>query len=160
MKIHAFERFFLVTAAILIILGAAAIGVSYFTFGVRLPGPVARLDPQTTGQTAPFDNPGLHQTGDKQYDAVLVANLWQWTPNAPGEGFTVPVGSTVTFKVASTNVMHGFMIRNTNINSMVIPGEVTQVTYTFDKPGEYLIICHEYCGIGHQDMFSKVVVEA
>ena len=64
----------------------------------------------------------------------------------------------MTFKVASGNVIHGFMVRNTNINAMVIPGEVTQVTYTFDKPGEYLIICHEYCGLLHHTMYSKVVV--
>jgi cytochrome c oxidase subunit II len=160
MRIHAFERFFLVVAALLVVLGAVAIGVSYWTFGVSLPGPVARLDPQTTGQTAPFDNPGLTQTGDRQYDAVMVANLWQWTPYADGEGFTVPAGSTVTFKVASTNVIHGFMIQNTNVNAMVIPGEVTQVSHTFDTPGEYLIICHEYCGLGHHEMYAKVVVEA
>jgi cytochrome c oxidase subunit 2 len=160
MKIDLLERFFLAVAAVLIVLGAIAIGVSYWAFGVQLPGPVARLDPQTTGQTAPFDQPGLVQTGEKQYDAVLLANLWQWTPYAPGEGFTIPAGSTVTFKVASTNVIHGFMIRNTNINVMVIPGEVSGVTYTFDEPGEYLIICHEYCGIGHHEMYSKVVVEA
>jgi cytochrome c oxidase subunit 2 len=31
---------------------------------------------------------------------------------------------------------------------------------TFDKPGEYLFICHEYCGLAHQTMAGKVIVEA
>ena len=160
MKIHLMERFFLTVAAILVVLGAVAVGVSYWTFGVRLPGPVSRLDPAATAQTAPFDQPGLYQVGNRRYEAVMLASLWQWTPYTVGDGFTVPAGSTITFKVASTNVVHGFMIRNTDINAMVIPGEVTQVTHTFDAPGEYLIICHEYCGLGHHQMFSRVVVTA
>jgi cytochrome c oxidase subunit 2 len=41
---------------------------------------------------------------------------------------------------------------------MVIPGQVSRVTATFDKPGEYLIVCHEYCGAGHHVMFGKVIV--
>jgi cytochrome c oxidase subunit 2 len=36
---------------------------------------------------------------------------------------------------------------------------VTRVVYTFDEPGEHLIICHEYCGIGHHNMWGKVIVE-
>ena len=160
MKIHLFERFFLIIAASLIGLGAIAVGVSYWTFGAHLPGPVGRLNPATTIQTPPFDKPGLYETGEKQYDAVLLASLWQWSPHAVGEGFEVPAGSTVTFKVASTNVIHGFMVQNTDINAMVIPGEITQVTHTFTKPGEYLIVCHEYCGLGHHQMYSKVVVTA
>jgi heme/copper-type cytochrome/quinol oxidase subunit 2 len=34
------------------------------------------------------------------------------------------------------------------------------VTHTFDEPGEYRIVCHEYCGVSHQAMFGTVVVEA
>lgn len=160
MKIHMMERFFLIIAAILVVLGAIAVGVSYWTFGVRLPGPVGRIDPALAAQTEPFDAPGLFQTGESQYEAVMLGSLWQWTPYAVGDGMTVPAGSTITFKLTSNNVIHGFMIRDTDINAMVIPGEVTQVTHTFDEPGEYLIICHEYCGLGHHQMFSKVVVTA
>jgi cytochrome c oxidase subunit 2 len=160
MKIDLFERFFLIVAAILVVLGAIAVGVSYWTFGARLPGPVARADPATVAQTAPFDQLGLVQTGDHRYDVTLLGSLWQWSPYKDGEGFTIPAGSTVTFRVTSNNVIHGFMIRGTNVNAMVIPGEVTQVTHTFDKPGEYLIICHEYCGLGHHQMFAKIEVTA
>jgi cytochrome c oxidase subunit 2 len=41
---------------------------------------------------------------------------------------------------------------------MIVPGEVTHVTYTFSRPGEYLVLCHEYCGLGHQQMYTKVIV--
>ncbi len=42
---------------------------------------------------------------------------------------------------------------------MVIPGRITELTHTFDKPGTHTIICHEFCGIGHNAMFGEVVVE-
>jgi len=64
----------------------------------------------------------------------------------------------VTFYVTSADVVHGFFIPDTAINMMAIPGWVNEQTHTFDKPGEYLLICHEYCGIGHQNMFSKIEV--
>ena len=45
--------------------------------------------------------------------------------------------------------MHGFKLEGTNVNMMVIPGQVSSLTYRFDTPGEYNWVCHEYCGTGH-----------
>ena len=42
---------------------------------------------------------------------------------------------------------------------MLIPGQVTRTVYTFREPGEYLLLCHEYCGLGHHVMSGKVIVE-
>jgi cytochrome c oxidase subunit 2 len=55
-------------------------------------------------------------------------------------------------------VIHGFLIWETTVNAMVIPGQMTVVTQTFDDAGEFGIVCHEYCGTGHHTMFGKVVV--
>jgi cytochrome c oxidase subunit 2 len=33
------------------------------------------------------------------------------------------------------------------------------MTTTFRRPGEYLIVCNEYCGLAHHLMQAKVVVE-
>ena len=41
----------------------------------------------------------------------------------------------------------------------VLPGEVSTVRYTFKRPGEYRIICNQYCGLGHQNMFGTIVVK-
>ena len=76
----------------------------------------------------------------------------------------MPAGSEVTFIVTSRDVIHGFLIPETTVNAMIIPGQVTEVTYTFDDAGDYKFICHEYCGlaneqIGHHSMFGRVVVE-
>ncbi|MDV2887801.1 cytochrome B5, partial [Alkalihalophilus pseudofirmus] len=52
----------------------------------------------------------------------------------------------------------GFEVAGTNINMMLEPGYISEYTTTFDKAGEYLIVCNEYCGSGHHLMFSKIEV--
>jgi cytochrome c oxidase subunit II len=114
------------------------------------------LDVRTVSQTAPFDKPGVTQVGDK-YQVVILAQAqptWKFIPNE----VTVPVGAEVTFKITSKDVTHGFLVENTNINVMIVPGEVTQFTTRFTKPGTYQFVCHEYCGVGHQTMAGKITV--
>jgi len=106
-------------------------------------------------ETPPFDQPGLREIAPGQYEAVILARVWYFDPKE----IRVPAGSTVTFRLTSADVVHGFELQNTPINGMLIPGQVTTMTTTFEKPGEYLFICHEYCGIGHHTMYGRVVVE-
>ena len=40
-----------------------------------------------------------------------------------------------------------------------VPGRVNSMWNVFDKPGEYLIECREYCGQGHQEMRAKLFIE-
>jgi cytochrome c oxidase subunit 2 len=65
----------------------------------------------------------------------------------------------VTFRVTSADVMHGFQVVGTNANVMAVPGYVTRFTVTFPRPGEYLIACHEYCGVLHHNMVGKLIVK-
>ena len=66
----------------------------------------------------------------------------------------MPVGSSVTFYVTSTDLQHGFKLQDTNVNMQVVPGEVSKLTVEFDEFGEHDYICHEFCGIGHAAMFN------
>ncbi len=61
--------------------------------------------------------------------------------------------------MTSPDVIHGFYIQGTRVNLMVIPGQITRASYRFQRPGEYLLLCHEYCGVGHHTMHGKVVVK-
>ena len=71
---------------------------------------------------------------------------------------TVPKGSTVTFYITSVDVQHGFKLQDTNLNVMVLPGQIASLTIDFNESGEYTFICTEYCGLGHAAMFGKVIV--
>jgi cytochrome c oxidase subunit 2 len=151
MKIDRYERIFIGLSVVMLACMLVAIAMAINT-GHELPGAHhgGTVDPEALDTTAPFDDPGLHQTGPATYDAVIVASAWQYNP---GE-ITVPAGST------SKDVIHGLRIIGTNVNVMVIPGYISMLSHTFDEPGEYLVVCHEYCGVGHQNMSGKVIVTA
>ena len=63
----------------------------------------------------------------------MTAQAFGYEPNE----IRIPRGATVDFVVTSKDVIHGFMIPGTTVNTMIIPGQVTHVQYTFDEPGEY-----------------------
>jgi cytochrome c oxidase subunit 2 len=64
----------------------------------------------------------------------------------------------VTFRATSADVVHGLLIEGTNINIMLVPGYVSQLPIRFNTPGEHMMPCQEFCGIGHQGMWGKVKV--
>lgn len=70
----------------------------------------------------------------------------------------VPAGTPVTIRATSADVVHGFLIGGTNINLMLVPGFVSVAQATFDTPGDHVMPCHEFCGVGHQGMWGKVRV--
>ncbi len=85
----------------------------------------------------------------------VVAQMFAFSPDP----IEVPANRPVTFRVTSADVIHGFEVIGTNANAMAVPGYVTQFTVTFARPGEYLIACHEYCGILHHNMVGKLIVK-
>ncbi len=155
MKVHTYERAFLGLGAVVL---AACLGALFYGslgLGIHLPTRAGRIDPARVAATPPFDQPGVRQTGPNRYEAVVVAQIWSFTPAE----IEVPAGGEVTFTMTSPDVIHGFYIERTRVNLMVIPGQVTRASYRFDRPGEYLLLCHEYCGVGHHTMQAKVVVK-
>jgi len=161
------ERNYIIGTVALLAVFAAAVMISSFAYGIQLPEPVERVDPRTVA------TPGVSAWGDPveerirelapgKYEVYVLAQTWMYSPGSVNYGqppITVPAGSTVTFYVTSKDIQHGFKIEGTNVNMMVLPGEVSKLTATFDEPGEYNIICHEYCGVNHHTMFGKIIVE-
>ena len=133
----------------------AALTVTAFGAGMHLPSVAGRVSPTKVAQTAPFDQPGLVQVGSDRYEVRMTSQIWSYAPNE----LRVPAGSTVTFIATSKDVVHGLFIPGTNVNAMLLPGQVTRVSARFDKPGEYPLLCHEYCGIAHHTMWARVIVE-
>lgn len=157
MHVDFYEKWWIGLSIAVLAVFAAAIGLSGFMASIQVPVPEARVDPNVVSQDGPFAEPGLRELAPGKYEAHILAQAspWKFTPNE----IRVPVGSTVTFYLTSADVQHGFDIRNTNLNMMVLPGQISRLTVTFDTPGEYPYICHEYCGVGHQNMYGKIIVE-
>ncbi len=154
MHIHKYESAFMRLAVMTLVIFAGAIAISVMGLGVHLPGAVEQIDPQQVSADPGFAEPGLRRVYEGRYIAHLVVEAWQFTPAT----LTVPAGSEVTFYLTSRDVIHGFKVFDTNINIMVIPGQIAEVTYTFDEPGEYQFYCHEYCGAAHHLMSGVIRV--
>lgn len=130
------------------------LGVTAFAQSVNPPTDTKAVNPATLSKTPPFDRPGLRQLSDGTYEAYYVARVFSFDPPT----LNVPAGKKVTFYLTSADVVHGFYIPQTDVNMMAVPGWVNTASHTFTKKGTYLLICHEYCGIGHQNMFAKIEV--
>lgn len=96
----------------------------------------------------------VEKIDDSTYQVFMVAKMWAFEP----EKIYIPVGSTVDFFLTSLDVVHGFNIAPKNVNLMAVFGGVGKSTVKFDQPGVYKIVCHEYCGVGHQFMQGEVIV--
>lgn len=156
LEVEHYEKRWIQLSIVLLIVFALAVGISGFVYGFQVPAPELRVDPNTVAQEGPFAQPGLRELAPGKYEVYMLAQIWSFVPNE----IRVPVGSTVTFYVTSKDVQHGFVLQGTNLNMMVLPGQVSKLTARFDKPGEYQFVCHEYCGTGHHVMFGKVIVES
>lgn len=101
-----------------------------------------------------YEEPKINKLDSTTYQVFSVASMWQFQPSE----IYVPVGSEVDFYLTSKDVVHGFNIAQKNINMMAVHGAINKTTVKFDKPGVYDIVCHEYCGVGHQNMRAQVIV--
>ncbi|SHG22012.1 cytochrome c oxidase subunit II [Ornithinibacillus halophilus] len=154
---HRHEKIWLTLSSLMIIGFLVLAGYQAFALELGPPSHKETIDPQKVDETAPFNEPGVYQTGENEYEVVMIGQVFSF--NAGGDELVFPAGSTVTFTMTSKDVVHGFQIAGTNVNTMVMPGYVQKVTQTFDSPGEYLILCNEYCGSGHQLMASTITIE-
>lgn len=155
MKVHVYEKAFLWVGALMLVVFMGALLYASVAMGISLPGAEARIDPEALGQHEMFSSPGVREVGPNRYEVVMIGRIWAFQP---GE-IRVPAGAEVTIYATSADVIHGIHIEDTRVNMMLIPGQVARNTYRFDEPGEYLMVCHEYCGAGHHAMYGTLVVE-
>lgn len=155
MHIDATERAWIRVAIVILVIFAVAVTIAGFMLGIQVPTEEQRVNPQTLQDAPPWSEPGIREiVPGEQYEVYIVAKRFLYEPNT----VELPVGAEVTFYVTSTDVQHGFKIEDTNVNFMVIPGEVSTLRTTFREAGTYDYICTEYCGLGHAVMFGSIVV--
>ncbi|KRF63567.1 cytochrome B5 [Bacillus sp. Soil768D1] len=156
MHMHKFEKVWLIFGTVALLVFLTVLGVSAFYLGNQPPSCLVTIDPEKVEVTAPFNAPGLHEvTGkDWDYELVFVASAFSYSPAK----VEIPKGSTVKVIATSKDVIHGFEIAGTNVNMMLEPGFVSEDTTRFNNEGENLIICNEYCGVGHHMMSSRIEV--
>jgi cytochrome c oxidase subunit II len=94
----------------------------------------------------------------------VTGQQWFWTfehedgKQEVGE-LHVTKGVPYKFELVSMDVIHDFNVPDFTILLDLVPGRVNTVWNVFDKSGEYLIQCREYCGMLHYNMKAKLFVE-
>ncbi|MCZ8534057.1 MULTISPECIES: cytochrome c oxidase subunit II [Psychrobacillus] len=155
MKMHRAEEVWLIIGVAILVISMAITGYQAFALDMGTPSGLETIDPQKVDETAPFDKPGVYKTGDNEYEVVMTLQIFSFTPM----DIEIPAGAKVTFVMTSKDVVHGFQVAGTNLNAMVTPGHIQRATQKFDEAGEYLVLCNEYCGAGHQMMSTTITVK-
>ncbi len=144
----------IVVIATAVVISAAILWASLVHL-INPPSNIETIDPQTLHLSPEFTESNLGtQVEGGQVTVRFVATQFAFVPSC----VVVPEGEKVTLRFASPDVIHGILVAGTNVNTMVIPGYVSQVHTVFTKTGDLLMPCHEYCGIGHSKMWATVRV--
>ena len=94
------------------------------------------------------------------YEAV---SFWK----KKGQPIETPVlevsqGDVVVFKLTSSDVVHGFSLKDFDVflTDGIQPGKATYVRFRADKVGTFIFTCNAVCGDMHQNMQGTLVVKA
>jgi len=154
-NVELYERIWMWAAGALIVIFLGAIFLAAGLHAVHPPSHVETVDPTALSTHPEFANPEVGARPDGSVVVAVVAQMFGFSPDP----IEVPANRPVTFRLTSADVIHGFEVVGTNANAMAIPGYVSQFTLTFAKPGEYIIVCNEYCGTLHHNMVGRLIVK-
>ncbi len=159
MEIHRFEKLWIVASILLIVGYIGTVTYGAIGAGVKMVGKEGGQisDPSEPTESPYYKEPGVYKVGEDHYAVYVIARQFVFRPGS-AEPIKVPAGSKVTFHLTSPDVIHGFDVVGTNVNTMAIPGQVGQFSVRFENPAEYGLICHEYCGVGHHLMEGTIKV--
>ena len=149
------DLFFLVV--IVMVIGGLPFGISFY-------------DRYAVSKNIPPDAKHFTLTGHAErgwligdvpaYEAV---SFWK----QKGEPIEKPVievskGDVVVFKLTSSDVVHGFSLKDFEVylTDGIEPGKAIYVTFTADKVGSFTFSCNAICGDMHQNMQGTVIVKA
>jgi cytochrome c oxidase subunit II len=149
---HGWARVCIAILVILTLLAAFA-GIHRAT----MPQPrVETIDPSRLHLAGEFveSNLGSLLEPDGAVTVHAIGQQYSFTPSC----ILVPAQTPITLRATSADVVHGILIQGTNINTMLVPGYVSQEFMRFEKTGDYLMPCQEFCSFGHEGMWGKVRV--
>jgi cytochrome c oxidase subunit 2 len=156
MHVELYERIWMWAAGALVVVFIGVVVTTAAMGAIQPPSHIETVNPAALDQHPEFAAPDVKTNADGSLTVAVVAAMFSFTPDP----IEVPAGRPVTFRLTSSDVIHGFHVVGTNANAMAVPGYVSQFTVTFTTPGEYPIACHEYCGVMHHMMVGKLIVKA
>jgi cytochrome c oxidase subunit 2 len=117
---------------------------------------VQTADPRTLHISGEFieSNLGAELQPDGSVLVRAIGQQYSFTPQC----IVVPADTPITIRATSADVVHGFLIENSNVNVMLVPGYISTIATRFVTPSEHAMPCHEFCGMGHEGMWGRIRV--
>jgi plastocyanin len=85
----------------------------------------------------------------------ITAKQFSFSPST----ITVTEGDSVTLRLTSADVDHGFSLPAFGVSKQISAGATTSVTFTADTVGTHTFSCSVFCGSGHSGMKGSLVVK-
>jgi heme/copper-type cytochrome/quinol oxidase subunit 2 len=108
-------------------------------------------------------------TGNSRYGWILgevraedIVSLWHQDHHLKKPVIKVKKGDVVVLKLRSSDVVHGFSLKDENIfvTDGIHPGKTILVSFTANKAGIFTFSCNAICGKNHQNMQGTLIVKA
>jgi cytochrome c oxidase subunit 2 len=169
MHVDRLEKVWIWLVGLITVVMVGSILYTAFAMSVHPPSNVEPIDSTRLHLTDEFaeDNLGVFENADGSVTVRMVASRYGFYPQA----VRVPAGTPLTFRFATPDVLHGLHVPGTNVDTMVIPGYVSQVRteINYDSVARVgqddgnggvrvPLYCNEYCGLGHHFMWSRITV--
>jgi cytochrome c oxidase subunit II len=149
------RRWVMISVVIIVVMAllAAFAGIHQSTM------PQARIettDPTRLHLAGEFveSNLGTEVGSDGAVTVRAIGQQYSFTPAC----ILVPADTPITLRATSADVVHGILVQGTNINTMLVPGYISEQAMRFTRTGDYLMPCQEFCSFGHEGMWGKVRV--
>lgn len=98
------------------------------------------------------------------YEINVTARKWSWSftyPNgAVSTDLHVPVNRPVKLRMISEDVIHSFFVPAFRVKADVLRGRYSYVWFEATRADTFNVVCAEYCGTAHSDMYASVVVQS
>jgi heme/copper-type cytochrome/quinol oxidase subunit 2 len=131
-------------------------------FGIQAYDREVRLENLPTGAKV-FTLTGNAQRGWMLGDvhAYEVLSLWREKGTVEKPVLEVSKGDLVVLRLRSSDVVHGFSLKDFGVfvTDGIQPGKTVTVSFRADKVGSFTFSCNAICGENHQNMQGTLVVK-
>lgn len=98
------------------------------------------------------------------YEINVTARKWSWSFSYPNGAVStdlhIPVNRPVKLRMISDDVIHSFFVPAFRVKADVLQGRYSYVWFEATRADTFNIVCAEYCGTAHSDMYANVVVQS
>lgn len=143
--------------SIVIVVAVTLLAVVAGIHRATMPQPrVETIDPSRLHLAGEFieSNLGSALEPDGSVTVRAIGQQYSFTPAC----ILVPAQTPITLRATSADVIYGILVQGTNINTMLVPGYISEQSMRFEKTGDYLMPCQEFCSFGHEGMWGRVQV--